>query len=271
MVMALETSGVTVRFGDHTVVDHVDVCVAAGEWVAVVGPNGAGKSTLLRAIAGLVKAGGEVTIQGDDLAALDRRTRARSVALVPQSPVVPPGMTLGDYVLLGRTAHLAPLAAESAHDMEVAHWTLAELDLLPLAGRPLDEVSGGERQRAFLARALAQEAPILLLDEPTTALDIGHQQDVLELIDGLRSTRDLAVCTTMHDLTLAGQFADRLVLLEEGSVVVSGPPTDVLTAEHLTRYYGAAVDVIEGPDGPIVVPRRSHTRDFPHALGEQVP
>ncbi len=264
MVTALAATGTSVSFGDHCVVDHVDFTLDAGEWVAIVGPNGAGKTTLLRALAGLLRAEGEVIVQGEPLADLDRRSRARRIALVPQSPVVPPGMTLGEYVLLGRTPHLAPLGAEGAHDLDVAHWTLAELDLLSLADRPLDAVSGGERQRAFLARALAQEAPILLLDEPTTALDVGHQQDVLELIDQLRRTRDLAVCTTMHDLTLAGQYAERLVLLDQGEVVVAGSAKEVLTEEHLTRYYGATVEVIDGSGGPIIVPRRGVDRVPPN-------
>src|SRR5690606_39771859 len=151
---------------------------------------------------------------------LRRRERARLVALVPQSPVVPEGITVADYVLLGRTPHLRPLGAEGPQDLAVVHDALALLDLVPVAGRSVSSLSGGERQRVLIARALAQGAPIVLLDEPTTALDVGHQQQVLELVDDLRRCRGLSVVSTMHDLTLAGQYADRLVLLDAGRVVV---------------------------------------------------
>jgi iron complex transport system ATP-binding protein len=262
MVIAIETSSLSVDLGARRVVDGVDLFVAKGEWLAVVGPNGAGKTTLLRAIAGLVRSHGEIRIDGRPAAELDRRTRARLVALVPQDPVVPPGMTIGDYVLLGRTPHLGPFAAEGASDMDAARWALAELDLAELAPRQLDQVSGGERQRAFLARALAQSSPILLLDEPTTSLDIGHQQEVLELVDRLRRSCGLTVLVTMHDLTVAAEYAKRLVLMDRGRVVTSGLPHDVLTEEHIAQFYGAHVEVIVRPDGPVVVPRRpSRVRD----------
>lgn len=254
---ALDLRGVAVVLGGRTVLDSIDLTVERGASVAIVGPNGAGKSTLLRAVAGLVRCSGTVRIHGRDASGLGRRERARLIALVPQAPVVPPGMTLGEYVLLGRTPHLAPLAAEGTTDLEAAHWALAELDLLTLAARPLDAVSGGERQRAFLARALAQGAPLVLLDEPTTALDIGHQQEVLELIDRLRVAREITVVTTMHDLTLASQYAERLVLVDAGRIVVDGPPAAVLTEANLSRYYGAHVEVLDGRDGPVVVPVRS--------------
>lgn len=253
---AIAAEGLTVALGGNPILHGIDLNVAGGEWVAVVGPNGAGKSTLLRALAGLVSCQGRVTLDDEPIDDLNRRSRARAIAMVPQHPVVPPGMTLGEYALLGRTPHLAPLAVEEKRDLDIVHWTLVELDLLPFASRPLTAVSGGELQRAFIARALAQQAPILLLDEPTTALDVGHAQEVLELIDRLRHDRDLTVVMTMHDLTLAGQYADRLVLLDQGLVIASGTATEVLTAEALTLYYGARVDVVQGPDGPVVVPRR---------------
>jgi iron complex transport system ATP-binding protein len=255
-VSALDLVAVGVVLGGRVVLDSIDLTVEHGASVAIVGPNGAGKSTLLRAIVGFVRHSGAVHIDGRDASHLGRRERARLIALVPQAPVVPSGMTLGEYVLLGRTPHLAPLAAEGAADIEAAHWALAELDLLTLARRPLDQVSGGERQRAFLARALAQAAPLVLLDEPTTALDIGHQQEVLELIDRLRASRGITVVTTMHDLTLAGQYAQRLVLLDAGRIVVDGEPAAVVTEANLSRYYGAHVEVVDGRDGPVVVPVR---------------
>jgi iron complex transport system ATP-binding protein len=176
--------------------------------------------------------------------------------MVPQNPIVPPGIRVLDYVLLGRTPYIAPLGRESRSDLSVVNDVLERLDLAAFADRPLETLSGGERQRAFLARALAQEAPLLLLDEPTAALDIGHQQDVLELVDGLRRDRDLTVLATMHELSIAGEYADRLVLLANGRVAVYGTPEEVLTEAVLAEHYGARVRVVPGEHGPLVVPIR---------------
>jgi iron complex transport system ATP-binding protein len=250
---------VSVRLDGHLVLDGVSLTVAAGEWVSVVGPNGAGKSTLVRALAGLVAAGGEVSLGSSPLTSLSRRDRARLVAVVPQAPVVPPGMPVADYVLLGRTPYIPPLGRESQADLAAVGRALEQLDLLAFADRPLDTLSGGERQRVLIARALAQAAPILLLDEPTTALDVGHQQDVLELVDRLRRDNGLTVLSTMHDLTLAGQYADRLVLLDHGHVVVSGTADEVLTEEHLSRFYGARVRVLREGNAVVVVPVRAES------------
>ena len=186
---------------------------------------------------------------------------ARLVALVPQEPVIPRGMRVIDYVLLGRTAHLGFFEAEGAADLDVAVKALADLDAGPLADRTVDTLSGGERQRIVIARALAQESPVLLLDEPTTALDVGHQQEVLDLVDRLRAERNLTVLATMHDLTLAGQYADWLVMLDAGEVVVAGSADEVLTEEAVARHYGARVRVVPDEAGPIVVPVRRSGSD----------
>jgi iron complex transport system ATP-binding protein len=248
--------GLGVRLDGTQILDGVDVEVADGEWVTVIGPNGAGKSTLLRAVGGLVPYAGEVQLGADRLAALKRRERARRIATVAQNPVVPPGMRVVDYVLLGRTPYIPPLGRESESDLSAVDDVLGLLDLTRFAGRKLDTLSGGERQRVFLARALAQTAPILLLDEPTSALDIGHQQEVLELVDRLRADRGLTVLATMHDLSTAGQYADRLVLLAEGRVAASGTPREVLTVDLLAAHYRVRVKVIDGDQGPLVVPTR---------------
>jgi len=248
--------GLTVRLGGATVVDRVDLDVPEGSWVTVIGPNGAGKSTALRAVAGLLPFDGRVDLAGVPIGALSRRDRAKLVAIVAQNPVVPPGMRVLDYVLLGRTPYIRALGRESRDDLAVVDDVLAELDLEGFAGRRLDTLSGGERQRSFLARALAQGARILLLDEPTSALDIGHQQDVLELVDRLRAERGLTVLATMHDLSTAGEYADALVLLAGGRVVATGPPRAVLTEELLAKHYRVKVRVIDGGQGPLVVPVR---------------
>ncbi len=252
----IELTGARVRLGGNEILRGVDLKVADGEWVAVVGPNGAGKSTLLRFLAGLVPGDGELVIDGRAATALSRRQRARLVALVVQTPTIPEGTTVGDYVLLGRTPHIGPLAREGPADFAAVHAALARLDLLELTGRLVTTLSGGERQRVLVARALAQDAPVMLLDEPTTALDVGHQQQVLELVHELRRDRGLTVITTMHDLTLAGQYADRLVLLDTGRVVIDGPADDVLTEDNLARYYGARVRIIHDGGRPVVLPLR---------------
>ncbi|BCJ43845.1 cobalamin/Fe3+-siderophore ABC transporter ATP-binding protein [Actinoplanes ianthinogenes] len=250
---AIMVNDLTVRLDDALIVDHVDLEVAVGEWVTVIGPNGAGKSTALRAVAGLLPFQGTVHLHGRAVDRLHRRDRAKTIAVVVQSPVVPPAMTVFDYVLLGRTPYIPPLGRESAADLAVVDEELAALDLIPFAARRLDTLSGGERQRVFLARALAQGAEILLLDEPTSALDIGHQQEVLELVDRLRAGRSLTVLATMHDLSTAGEYADRMVLLSAGRVAAAGTPAEVLTEANLAEHYRVKVRVIPGDHGPLVV------------------
>jgi iron complex transport system ATP-binding protein len=256
-VTTLACRQVDVSLGGVPILRGVDLSVGTGEWVSLLGPNGAGKSTLLRFVCGLVRGTGTLEIGGRSAASMSRRDRARLVALVPQAPTVPAGITVADYVLLGRTPHLSPLGVEGPGDLTAVHAALARLDLLGFADRVLSTLSGGERQRVFIARALAQGAPVLLLDEPTTALDVGHQQQVLNLVDQLRHEQGLTVLSTMHDLTLAGQYADRLVLLDAGRVVAAGTATEVLTEDNVRRYYGAHVRIVTDGDRPMVVPARA--------------
>jgi iron complex transport system ATP-binding protein len=254
--VAVGVRGLTVRLGGNLIVDRMDLDVIEGEWVTIIGPNGAGKSTAVRAIGGLLPFNGRIDLNGTPVDRVPRRERAKTVATVAQTPVVPPGMHVLDYVLLGRTPYIRPLGRESRSDLAAVDDVLNELDLERLAGRRLDTLSGGERQRVFLARALAQGARITLLDEPTSALDIGHQQEVLELVDRLRAERGLTVLATMHDLSVAGEYADRLVLLAGGRVVAAGTPREVLTEDLLATHYRVKVRVIDGEQGPLVVPVR---------------
>jgi iron complex transport system ATP-binding protein len=247
---------VVVRLGGRTVVDGVTLHVEHGGWTTLIGPNGAGKTTLLRAVAGTVSHGGFVTVGGRELRTVHARVRARTLAVVPQSPLLPPDMSVSEYVLLGRTPHLGMLGRPGRADRGAVEEAIRRLDLGALAGRRIDALSGGERQRAVLARALAQDAPVLLLDEPTTALDVGRQQEVLELVGELRAERGLTVLGAMHDLTLAGQYADRLALLDGGRLVGHGRPAEVLTESLIGRHYRARVHVAELDGTPVVMPAR---------------
>jgi iron complex transport system ATP-binding protein len=251
----IEVRDVTVRFGTVDAVSDVSLTVESGEWIALIGPNGAGKTSMLRAMCRLVAFRGEIELDGQSVRRLSRRELARVIAFVPQTPVTPHELTVAEYVLLGRTPYLAYLGDETRTDRLAAQRALDRLELLSFADRPLGSLSGGELQRAVLARALAQEAPILMLDEPTTALDLGRQQQALELIDSLRSD-GLTVVSTLHDLTLAGQYADRLVLLDRGAVVAEGVPEDVLSVENLESYYDASVRVVREEGRVFVLPLR---------------
>ena len=251
---SLAVDSVSVSLDAASILRDITLRADAGEWLGVIGPNGAGKSTLLHAACGVVPFTGTITLGGDPLGALDRRTRAARIALVPQTPVVPPGMTVVDYVLLGRTPHRRALAPETHLDLAVVRDAIDQLDLTSLARRMLTSLSGGERQRVFLARALAQQSEIVLLDEPTAALDIGHQVDVLQLIDRLRRDRGLTIVTTLHDLTLAGRYPDRLVMLAGGRLVAQGLPRDVLTPDTIERHYGTPVRILDDDGRLVVVP-----------------
>ncbi|MGY6501725.1 MAG: ABC transporter ATP-binding protein [Acidimicrobiales bacterium] len=258
----LTISDVSVEFDGFRAVDSISASVAPGEWVGLIGPNGAGKSTLLRAIVGLVAHEGRIELDGVDHAGMGRRELSRHIAVVPQSPVCPPEMRVADYLLLGRTPYIATFGTETRDDIAVVASVADQLDLRDHLGRTLGTLSGGERQRVVLARALAQQAPLLLLDEPTSALDVGHQQQVLELVEELRHDHGLTVVSAMHDLTLASQFTDRLLLMSNGRAVAEGRPRAVLTEHTIGEHYGASVRVIDDEDGGIViVPTRQRARN----------
>jgi iron complex transport system ATP-binding protein len=253
----IEVEGLAVALDGTPVVGGASFSAPAGSWVSLIGPNGTGKTTVLRAVAGLIPYDGTVRVDGVDARSMRGRARARVAAYVPQEPVLPPDMAVADYVLLGRTPHLGYLGIPGAHDRAVAAAAMEHLDVTRFAGRRLARLSGGERQRVVLARSLATEPKVLLLDEPTSMLDIGHQQQVLELVDGLRRSGGLTVLSTLHDLTIAGQYADTLVLLSRGQVAASGPPAAVLTRDLIGQVYDARVEVRPGPDGrPVVSPVR---------------
>jgi cobalamin transport system ATP-binding protein len=254
-VISLED--VRVSYGPTVALGGVTERAADGEWLGVIGPNGAGKTTLLQAVARQVPHGGRIEVCGQPTDGLSRRKLARLVAYVPQRPQLPPDMTVGDYVLLGRTPHIGYLRVETDADRRISAELIDRLALSALAGRQLRTLSGGELQRLVLARALAQQAPVLLLDEPTSALDLGRRVDALELVDALRQEQSLTVLSAVHDLTLAGQFADRLLLLDDGRVAASGPPPSVLRGDVLRPHFGPGVEVlVTGRGDRAVISRR---------------
>ena len=251
---AIDCKNVSVNLGGYEVLKGIDLEVEVGGWTTIVGPNGAGKSTLIRATGGIVKSSGNIKIVDRNVQDLGHRELAKFVAVVSQKPVIPMGMRVIDYVLLGRISHLGFFESEGEQDIEAAVLALGSLDAARLSDRFVGTLSGGEKQRVVVARALAQSSPVLLLDEPTTALDMGHQQETLELINQLRVERNLTVLSTMPDLTLAGRYSEHLAMLVEGKIVAEGSAEEVLTEALVSSHYGARVKVIDDKDGPIVVP-----------------
>jgi iron complex transport system ATP-binding protein len=255
--VALDVAGVHVAYGDRRVLRGVSVRVASGEVVGLVGPNGCGKTTLLRAVTRVVAhQDGEVAVRGRPLATLHRRELAQDIAVVPQTAGLPPQLTALEAVVMGRTPHLGFFEQESAADYDIAFGALERVGAAVLAERPVGELSGGERQVVLLARALAQGSAVLLLDEPTASLDIGHQMELFALVRDLARTEGRAVLAALHDLTLASLYCDRLVLLAGGVVVADGSPAEVLTVDHIRQAYGASATLVHDPKvpAPIVVP-----------------
>lgn len=252
----LALHGVSAGYGGSPVLSDFSLELHAGEIVALVGPNGAGKSTALRVASGLLRpTTGRVEVEGRDVAAWKRHDLARRLAVVLQVQVTPPLVRVRDYVALGRSPYARFLGNETSHDWRVVDEALATAGVSELAGRPLEALSGGERQRVILARALAQEPSVLLLDEPTSNLDLKYQEIVLSLARKLAAERGLACLIVLHDITLAAQFADRVCLLQSGRQVAIGTPTDVLGADRLSAVYDTPLTVLEHPASgrPIVV------------------
>lgn len=257
MTAALAGEGLCWDYGRGTVLDGVTIAVGAGELVGVIGPNGSGKTTLVRLLAGVLRPrAGTVTLEGRPLTALRRRAIARRLAVVPQDSATEFPFTALEVVLMGRTPHLPPLAFPGPEDLAIARRAMERLDVAALEARPLAQCSGGERQRVLLARALAQEPAVLLLDEPTTHLDLRHQTGIYGTLRALARTRGTAALSVLHDLNLAGLYCDRLVLLAHGRVAAEGAPADVLVAPRLAEAYGVPVHVTRhGATGtPVVLP-----------------
>ena len=256
-VSPLRLAGVTVRYGSRVALNGVDLTVRPGEFVALAGPNGSGKTTLLRAVLGFLPPDeGTVELFGRPVGALSVLERARSVAWVPQGETPRDDVRLREYILYGRFPYHGPLDAESDADRAIAERVLGEVGLADRAQDGILSLSGGERQRAILGRALAQTTPLLLLDEPTSHLDIGHQLDLLTRVRRLAAEGHVTIVAALHDLNLAARFADRIVVLSRGRRVADGPPSDVISEELLARVWGVVADLRRDPrtGAPYLVP-----------------
>jgi iron complex transport system ATP-binding protein len=254
----LEAAGVRFAYGPRPAIRDVTLAVGEGEMLAIAGANGSGKSTLLALLSGVRRpSAGTVRLAGRPLAAYDRRALARTVAVVPQETAVAFPYRVAEMVLIGRAPFLSGLGLEGARDLAVAERAMARTGVLALADRPLAELSGGERQRVIVARALAQEPRVLLLDEPTTFLDLRHAIEILELVSDLNRRERLTVVAVLHDLTIAAMYFPRIACLRDGRLACDGPPATVVTEETIRAVFGADVEVRTDERGvPSVRPRR---------------
>jgi iron complex transport system ATP-binding protein len=243
----------------RVVVDDLDLELTEGSFTAIVGPNGCGKSTLLRALGRLMRpTSGQVLLDGHAIARTPTREVAKVLGLLPQAPNAPDGLTVADLVARGRHPHQSWLRQWSRDDEAVVAEALAWTDMLGLADRPVDALSGGQRQRAWISMALAQGTDLLLLDEPTTYLDLSHQIDVLELVGRLHTERGRTVVVVLHDLNLAARYAERLVAMKDGALVAAGAPGEVLTEQLLADVFDLEARILPDPvtGTPMVVPVR---------------
>ena len=258
----LSALNITLAYDDHVVVKDLDIKIPDGEITAIIGPNACGKSTLLRSLARLLRpSSGQVVLDGEQIHKMKTKEVARRLGLLPQTPIAPEGITVVDLVARGRTPHQKLFQQWSEADERAVRGALEATGTATLAGRPVDELSGGQRQRVWIAMALAQETELLLLDEPTTFLDIAHQIDVLDLVGSLNRERGRTVVVVLHDLNLACRYATHVVAMRDGSIVASGKPSDVINAETVLDVFGLDSMIIADPVSgtPLVVPMSSST------------
>lgn len=253
----LSGRGLTIGYDGRTVSEHLDVRIPPGSFTAIIGPNACGKSTLLRALSRLLKPqAGQVFLQGRDIDSYPTLEAARRLALLPQSSAAPDGITVADLVARGRFPHQSLLRQWSDADQKAVYAALEATGVQDLADRTVGELSGGQRQRVWLALVLAQDTPVLLLDEPTTFLDISHQLEVLRLCRALHRTGNYTLVTVLHELGMAFRFADHVIAMKDGRIVAQGTPEEIATPELMKEIYGIDALVIPDPatGGPLVVP-----------------
>lgn len=256
-VRQISAEDLRLAYGDRVVVEGLTTQIPVGTVTTIIGPNGCGKSTLLRAIARLLKPkAGEVLLDGKAITSMRTRDVAKVLGMLPQSPTAPEGLTVADLVAKGRHPHQSWLRQWSRDDVTEVDTALQLTGMQALAGRPVDELSGGQRQRAWISMALAQETDVLLLDEPTTYLDLAHQVEVLDLVDKLHADLGRTVVMVLHDLNLAARYSDHLIVMRDGAIVTSGPPEEVIDAEMLREVFGLESQVLVDPVSlrPLIVP-----------------
>ncbi|SER61127.1 MULTISPECIES: ABC transporter ATP-binding protein [Lentzea] len=252
----LGAEGVTVGYADRVVLDNLDVAIPTGVITTVIGPNGCGKSTLLRTLSRLLKPRqGTVLLDGHDIARLRTKDVAKRMGLLPQTPIAPEGLTVADLVARGRHPHQSWVRQWSSDDADVVAKALHMTGVADLAHRPVDSLSGGQRQRVWISMTLAQGTDLLLLDEPTTYLDLAHAIDVIDLVDDLHES-GCTIVMVLHDLNLAVRYSDNLIVMRSGSIVAQGHPSEVITSELLLETFGLQAKVIDDPvsERPLIVP-----------------
>ncbi|MDX8035654.1 ABC transporter ATP-binding protein [Lentzea sp. BCCO 10_0856] len=252
----LGAEGVTVGYADRVVLDNLDVSIPTGVITTVIGPNGCGKSTLLRTLSRLLKPRqGTVLLDGHDIARLKTKDVAKRMGLLPQTPIAPEGLTVADLVARGRHPHQSWVRQWSSDDADVVAEALRMTGVADLAHRPVDSLSGGQRQRVWISMTLAQGTDLLLLDEPTTYLDLAHAIDVIDLVDDLHEG-GCTIVMVLHDLNLAVRYSDNLIVMKSGSIVAQGHPSEVITSELLLDTFGLQAKVIDDPvsERPLIVP-----------------
>ena len=257
----LGTQKVTLAYGERAVVRDLTISVPGGEITSVVGPNGCGKSTILRSLARLMKPrGGAIYLDGDAISNLPTREVARRLGILPQSPAAPEGLTVRELAAQGRYPHQSWLRQWSKADERAVERALQTTGVMDLADRPLDTLSGGQRQRAWISMALAQETETLLLDEPTTFLDMAHQLEVLQLLHRLNREEGRTILMVLHDLNNAARYSHQVIALSRGQVYDAGPPDEVVTPELLREVFGVEADVVPDPrtGAPLCIPHGLH-------------
>ena len=271
--MKLTADTLTAGYGERRVLEGIDLDLPDGEFTVIVGPNACGKSTLLRTLARLLRpTGGSVLLDAQDIRRLPTKQVARKIGLLPQTSIAPEGITVFDLVARGRYPHQSMLAGWSEQDEAAVDAALVDTHVTDLADRPVDELSGGQRQRVWVAMVLAQETPLVLLDEPTTFLDIAHQLEVLELVQRLR-TAGRTVVAVLHDINQAARYGSHLIAMSEGRIVAQGPPREVVTADLIEQVFGLRSRVIADPDtgDPVILPRSVVTLAAETTLGAAGP